>query len=184
MVRAESSVGVEQSLLCNFLWVQIGQGMGCWLAQHGNLTSIICLSTLSAVVGRTRSSMPAHAQPTTAGWAGWAGTLAAVHFSRTGSSVKSAVWAGLIPLDSSNTLNQIICQNIVVLTQVCTIYWRAVGTKQAFGETLLKSRCGAPDLKDENKSGQVLRESLVKKCHLKIKLAYMQPKEHDSFRGV
>ena len=54
-VWAESSSGVERSLLCNFLSVQIGRSMGRWWARHGNLTSIICLLTSASVVSRSHS---------------------------------------------------------------------------------------------------------------------------------
>lgn len=55
----ESSGSVKQSLLCNFLSVRIGQAVGCWWAQHANLTSIICLFDSEAAVCRTHSSMTA-----------------------------------------------------------------------------------------------------------------------------
>lgn len=54
VVQAESSTRVEQSLLCNFFFsARIGQAIGCWWAQHNNLTSIICL--LESVVGVCRT---------------------------------------------------------------------------------------------------------------------------------
>lgn len=62
-MQAESSGSVEQSLLCNFLSLRIGQAVGCWWAQHGNLTSIICLSESVLVVCRTLSSMHAFVNP-------------------------------------------------------------------------------------------------------------------------
>lgn len=58
-MRAESSGSVEQSLLCNFLSVRIGQAVGCWWARHSNLTNIICLPESVVVVCGTHSSMQA-----------------------------------------------------------------------------------------------------------------------------
>lgn len=58
-VWAESSGRVEQSLLCNFLSAWIGRAVGCWWAQHNNLTSIICPWESAVAVLRTLSSTPA-----------------------------------------------------------------------------------------------------------------------------
>lgn len=59
VVWAESSGRVEQSLLCNFLSARIGRAVGCWWAQHNNLTSIICPWESAVAVLRTLSSTPA-----------------------------------------------------------------------------------------------------------------------------
>lgn len=64
MVQAQSSGRVEQSLLCNFSSARIGQAVGCWWAQRGNLASIICLLESAVVQRRTLSSTPAPAHPT------------------------------------------------------------------------------------------------------------------------
>lgn len=64
MVRAESSGRVEQSLLCNFFSVRIGQAVGCWWAQRSNLESIIRLLESALAERGTVSSTPASAHPT------------------------------------------------------------------------------------------------------------------------
>lgn len=63
VLRAESCGSVEHSLLCNFLSERIGRAVGCWWAQHGNLTSIICLSESVVAVCRTLSSRPVFVNP-------------------------------------------------------------------------------------------------------------------------